>query len=73
VYANLIQNNFRAEIDASEETLSKRIRNAELEKIPLILVVGGKEKQNKTVAVRKRGSGDLGAFSLEQFKKQFLN
>jgi len=72
VYANLIQNNFRAEIDASEETLSKRIRNAELEKIPLILVVGGKEKQNKTVAVRKRGSGDLGAFSLEQFKKQFL-
>jgi len=73
VYANLIQNNFRAEIDDSEETLSKRIRNAELEKIPLILVVGGKEKQNKTVAVRKRGSGDLGAFSLEQFKKQFLN
>jgi threonyl-tRNA synthetase len=57
---------YRAEIDFSEETLSKRIRNAEINKIPYILVVGDKEINNNTVAVRKRGKGDLGAYSLEK-------
>ncbi|MGC9066997.1 MAG: threonine--tRNA ligase [Minisyncoccia bacterium] len=57
---------YRAEIDFSEETLSKRIRNAEINKIPYILVVGDKEIDNNTVAVRKRGKGDLGAYSLEK-------
>ncbi|NMB92369.1 MAG: threonine--tRNA ligase [Parcubacteria group bacterium] len=57
---------FRLEIDNSEETLSKRIRKAELEKIPYILVVGDKEQQNHSVAVRERGSGDLGNYSLQK-------
>jgi len=57
----------RAEIDESNETLGKKIRAAELEKVPYILVVGEKEKNNRTVAIRERGKGDLGAIKLENF------
>jgi len=57
----------RTEIGESNETLGKRIRSAELQKIPYILVVGEKEKQAGTVAVRERGKGDLGAIPLKNF------
>jgi threonyl-tRNA synthetase len=57
----------RSEIDENNETLGKRIRNAELQKIPYVLVVGEKEKESGTVSVRERGKGDLGAMPLEKF------
>lgn len=57
----------RAEIDESNETLGKKIRAAELQKIPYILVVGEKEKMAGTVAVRERSKCDLGAIKLENF------
>jgi len=64
----------RAEIDESNETLGKKIRSAELQKIPYILVVGEKEKSAGTVSVRERGKGDQGSLSfsnfLEKIKKQ---
>jgi len=63
----LKENNLRTELWLSEETISKRIREAELNKIPYVLVVGDKEKKNKTVAVRQRGKGDLGSYFLEKF------
>lgn len=56
----------RAEIDKSDETLGKRIRAAELQKIPYILVVGEKEKKDSAVAVRSRKS-DEGAMKIEKF------
>ncbi len=56
----------RAEIDKSDETLGKRIRNAELQKIPYILIVGEKEKKDGAVAVRSR-KGDEGTKKLEEF------
>lgn len=68
----LNQKDYRVEIDKGEETLSKRIRNAELEKIPYILVVGDKEVSAQTVAVRQRGKGDLGAYSLDKFMNELL-
>jgi len=54
VLTGLKKNNIRTEIDNSNETLGKRIRTAELQKIPYILVVGEKEKKSGTVAVRSR-------------------
>jgi len=66
----LQENNISAELAPTNETLGKRIREAELEKVPYILVVGDKEEKNGSVAVRKRGKGDLGAMKLEKFIEQ---
>jgi threonyl-tRNA synthetase len=57
----------RAQADARSETISYRIREAEMEKMPYLLVVGDREQNNATVSVRKRGEGDQGAVSLDQF------
>ncbi|OGY43579.1 MAG: threonine--tRNA ligase [Candidatus Buchananbacteria bacterium RIFCSPHIGHO2_02_FULL_40_13] len=57
----------RAKIDKSDESLGKRIRTAEKQKIPYILVVGEKEQKEKTVAVRKRGEGDQGSKKIQDF------
>lgn len=63
----------RAEIDASNDTLGKRIRNAELQKTPFVLVVGEKEENAGSVAVRSRENGDKGAIKLDQFISQIKN
>jgi threonyl-tRNA synthetase len=63
----LLDNNLRAEMNVNGETLSKRIREAEMQRIPYILVIGDKEEKNKTIAVRKRGKGDLGTMESEKF------
>jgi len=60
----------RVEIDSCDESLGKRIRNAEKQKIPYILVVGEKEAGSGTVAVRKRGEGDKGSQAVEKFIKE---
>jgi len=66
----LENNGFRVELNSKGETLSKRIREAEMQKIPYILVVGDKEEKNKKISVRKRGKGDLGTMKLEKFVKE---
>ncbi len=63
----------RAELDISNETLSKRIRNAELQKIPYIIVVGEKEEKSGTIAVREKSKGDLGTMKVEDFIKKVKN
>ncbi len=60
----------RVEIDDRSESVSKKIRDDELKKIPFMLVVGEKEKKAKKVAVRKHGKGDLGPILLSKFIKQ---
>lgn len=57
----------RVEINAENETIGKKIRNGEIQKIPYILVVGDKEIESKSVAVRQRGKGDLGPVELKKF------
>ncbi len=57
----------RAECDSRKETLQARIRDAQLEKVPYMLVVGKREAQGLQVAVRARKEGDLGAMALEEF------
>jgi threonyl-tRNA synthetase len=57
----------RVELDDNNESLGKRIRNAEKDKTPYILVIGEKEVEGGSVAVRKRGDGDQGALPIVEF------
>ncbi len=68
----LVTAGIRAELSEANESLGKRIREAELMKIPYVLVVGEKEQKNGTVAVRTR-KGDEGAQKLELFVRKIGN
>ena len=57
----------RVEIDESNESVGKKIRNAETSKIPYMLVLGEKEAQSDTLAVRKRGSKETIPLSRDEF------
>jgi threonyl-tRNA synthetase len=59
-------------IDFRDEKIGRKIRDAEVKKIPYMLVVGEKEAADGMVSVRKHGQGDLGSMSIEEFKKQIL-
>jgi len=61
---------FRVEVDGRNEKIGKKIREAQLEKIPYMLVVGDRDMEAGTVSVRHRAEGDLGAMSLDQFAGQ---
>jgi threonyl-tRNA synthetase len=64
----LLENSdIRALIDERSEKTGRKIRDAELKKIPYMLIVGEKEEAAGTVSVRKHGEGDLGTFTLEEF------
>jgi len=60
----------RTELNSNNETLGKKIREAELQKIPYLLVIGDKELQTNAVAVRQRGKGGLGQIKVEEFIKK---
>jgi threonyl-tRNA synthetase len=57
----------RVEVDDRRETLGKKIRETQLQKVPFMLIVGDKDIENNTVGVRCREEGDLGAMSLAEF------
>jgi len=67
VYNDLKTEGIRIEINKNNETLGKKIREAEMQKIPYLLVVGNKEVETESVAVRKRGEGDIGQIKLNEF------
>ena len=54
-------------IDNRDEKIGKKNRDAEVKKIPFMLIVGEKESEDGLVSVRKHGEGDLGAMSMEAF------
>jgi threonyl-tRNA synthetase len=65
---NLLNNyEIRTLIDERSEKTGKKIRDAEIRKVPFMLIVGEKEELGETVSVRKHGTGDLGTFKLEAF------
>jgi len=71
---NLLENNeIRARIDNRSETMGKKIREAEMNKLPFMLIVGEQEEKDGTVSVRKHGGEDLGAMSVEQFSEIIKN
>ena len=57
----------RGLVDSRNEKIGKKIRDAELAKVPFMLIVGEKELDNQQVSVRRRGEGDLGSVSMEEF------
>jgi threonyl-tRNA synthetase len=67
VFSLLNNSEIRAQIDDRNEKAGKKIRDAELMKIPYMLVVGEREANEGTVSVRKHGSGDLGPQRIEEF------
>ena len=67
VLEKLLDGGVRAELDDRNEKLQAKIRDAQLQKVPYMLVIGGKEAEAGTVSVRHRAKGDLGARPLEQF------
>ena len=67
VAGKLKEQGFRVEVDYRNEKIGKKIREAQLEKVPYMLVVGDRDMEAGTVSVRHRSEGDLGAMGLEQF------
>ncbi|HOU09769.1 MAG TPA: His/Gly/Thr/Pro-type tRNA ligase C-terminal domain-containing protein, partial [Clostridiales bacterium] len=63
----------RVRLDDRSEKVGFKIREAQLEKIPYMLVVGDKEAEDATVSVRKRGEGDLGAMAAGDFIARALD
>jgi len=57
--------NIRVELDVSDETLGKKIRNAKTEKVPYALVIGDKEVTDKKVTVESRDAGNLGQMNID--------
>ena len=58
---------FRVEVDYRNEKIGKKIRDAQMEKVPYMVVVGDRDMENGTVSPRHRADGDLGAMSLDDF------
>lgn len=69
IYKNLLDNNIRTEIDLRNESLNHKIREAQIQKIPYMLVIGNKEVENNAVAPRMKNGKNLGAISLDDFMK----
>ena len=62
----------RVEVDHRNEKLGYKIREAQLQRIPYMLVVGDRDVENGVVSVRSRKGGDLGAMTLDAFKEKIL-
>jgi threonyl-tRNA synthetase len=60
----------RGVVDDRNETIGRKIRDNELKRIPFLLIVGEKEAESHSVAVRKQGEGDQGVFSIPEFIDQ---
>ncbi len=71
VEALLAQSDIRGYIDDRNETIGKKIRDTELKRVPLMLIVGEKEMENGTVSVRKQGEGDQGSLTINDFVTYF--
>ena len=63
---------FHCEVDDRSEKIGYKIREAQLEKVPYMVVVGDKDIENNTISIRKRKEGDLGAMTVEQFLEKIV-
>ncbi|WP_339811184.1 threonine--tRNA ligase [uncultured Imperialibacter sp.] len=75
-YANQVrlmlqENDIRGNVDERDEKIGRKIRDAEIKKIPFMLIVGEKEAESKTIALREHGKGDIGTFSGSEFVDYF--
>ncbi len=65
--AQLEEQGFRTEVDYRNEKIGRKIRDAQTEKVPYMVIVGDRDMENGTVSPRHRADGDLGAMSMEEF------
>lgn len=72
VLESLNNSDIRGLIDFRDEKIGRKIRDAEVKKIPYMLIIGEKEMNEGLVSVRKHGQGDLGSMKIEDFKKQLV-
>ena len=72
VKKQLEDKSFRCEVDDRSEKIGYKIREAQLEKVPYMVVVGDKDIENNTISIRKRKEGDLGAMTVEQFLEKIV-
>jgi threonyl-tRNA synthetase len=72
VAAELREAGFRVETDTKSDKIGAKIRDAQLQKVPYMLILGDKELEDGKVAVRERRQGDIGAMSLAEFKEKIL-
>ncbi len=73
IYEKLFDVDYRVEIDTSNEKLGYKIRSAQLEKIPYMLIVGDKEVESNLISIRHRETGDIGSKSLDDFMSLLIN
>ncbi len=67
VFLTLQEEDIRGYVDHRDEKIGRKIRDAEVNKLPLMLIVGEKEAEEGKVSVRRKGEGDLGSMTLEEF------
>src|SRR5690606_29145134 len=67
VLKELKKADIRAELDDRQEKIGKKIRDAEVKKVPYMLIIGEKEMNDSAVSVRKQGTGDLGTKTVQEF------
>ncbi len=72
IYQKMFDLNIRVELDADNEKIGYRIRKAQLEKVPYMLVVGDKEQENETVSIRSRENGDIVTKSVDDLISDIL-
>ena len=72
VYNLLRAKGIRVEFDDRDDKIGAKIRDARLQRIPYMLVVGGREQENRTVSVRSREDGDIGAMALDTFVERMV-
>lgn len=69
IHQTLLKEGFRSEIDLRNEKVGYKIREAEVNKLPYMIILGDQEMENNLVSVRKKGTGDLGKMSVNDFIK----
>jgi len=71
IFTTLQEADIRGFMDNRDEKIGKKIRDAEVQKVPFMLIVGEKEQADQQVSVRRHGHGDLGSFTLAEFVEIF--
>jgi threonyl-tRNA synthetase len=72
VLESLNNSDIRGLIDSRDEKIGRKIRDAEVKKIPFMLIIGEKEMNEGLVSVRKHGQGDVGSMTIEEFNNQLV-
>ncbi len=71
VFESLKENDIRGIIDNRDEKIGRKIRDAEVQKIPFMIIVGEKEQNEQKLSLRRHQKGDIGSFAIEEFIRMF--